>query len=119
MPSVFTRLDKRMPYSYTEKKYISKAVLDAQLDDDFHHKKRAERTVPMNRYNFSLTDDIPTGPSEHYLEQKRLKLSVNTDMEEEYQLIVSVCILPVFFNIILAILALSQLFSLFAPKLKP
>lgn len=86
VPSVFTRTDRNVSYSYTDKKYITKEP-NPETSDDVHQKKRAERGIPISRFVFNLTNNIPNSPPEHYLEQKRLKVAASPEIEKEFQII--------------------------------
>lgn len=55
--------------------------------NDEVHKSRNDRGLPISRYVFNLSDDLPTEPNEYYLKQKSARLSVYPKLEEEYPVV--------------------------------
>lgn len=90
VPANFTRSDKPINYSYSDKRYPNKKeqAQDKESDkDDFHNKRRSERGIGMAHYSFNLTDSLPTEPHEAYVKQQQLRLSVYPPLKQEMETI--------------------------------
>ncbi|XP_022128713.1 general transcription factor 3C polypeptide 5 [Pieris rapae] len=87
VPSSFTRFDKPINYSYTDKKInvTEEELLNA--DPDEVHKMRSDRGIPVRRFSFNLVDEIPTEPHEYFVNIKNSKASTNPQINEEYEIV--------------------------------
>ncbi|XP_073942100.1 general transcription factor IIIC subunit l(2)37Cd [Choristoneura fumiferana] len=85
VPANFTRSDKPINYSYTDKRYPDKKAAKEEDSDknDVHSKRRTDRGIGMTPYTFNLTDTLPTEPNEAYLKQYALRLSVYPALAQE------------------------------------
>ncbi|KAI5634528.1 RNA polymerase III transcription factor (TF)IIIC subunit domain-containing protein [Phthorimaea operculella] len=70
VPTNFTRSDKPVSYSYTDKRYISTGKTHEA--EDLHGRIRLERGHPLAKFSFNLIDDIPTEPNEYYLRAAKI-----------------------------------------------
>ncbi|XP_045459113.1 general transcription factor 3C polypeptide 5 [Melitaea cinxia] len=87
-PFNFTRSDKPIAYCYTDKRYSTKEYVkeeyDSVINDDIH-KSRSERGIPIPRYLFNLSNDLPIEPNEYYLKQKKNRLAIYPQLENEFK----------------------------------
>ncbi|XP_026488653.2 general transcription factor 3C polypeptide 5 [Vanessa tameamea] len=89
-PFNFTRSDKPISYCYTDKRYSTKDLVKEETENttkDEVHKLRGDRGLPIARYTFNLTDDLPTEPNEYYLKQKKTRLTIYPQLENEYKIV--------------------------------
>lgn len=100
VPANFTRSDKPINYSYTDKRYPDKKTVNEEEEDksDLHKKRRTDRGTGMSQYTFNLTDTLPTEPNEAYLKQYALRLSVYPALAEELKTIEKVRTLFTYLN---------------------
>ncbi|XP_047042300.1 general transcription factor 3C polypeptide 5 isoform X2 [Helicoverpa zea] len=81
IPSSFTRLEKPITYTYTDKRYPDRP----DQGDNVHNKTRSLRSSQVAPYTFNLIDDWPSEPHESYVKQKDLKCESSPRMVEEYE----------------------------------
>lgn len=84
VPNSFTRSDKPISYAYTDKRYGEKRT-EIEDESTIHRKLRIERGRPLTRHDFNLIDDLPAEPHEYFLQQKDVRLTVYSTLEEEFQ----------------------------------
>ncbi|XP_045766921.1 general transcription factor 3C polypeptide 5 [Maniola jurtina] len=85
-PSSFARLDKPINYFYTEKRYIKASLKDeSMMVDDDVHKSRVDRGLPIARYTFNLSEDLPLEPHNYYLKRKATRESIYPPLKEEFE----------------------------------
>ncbi|CAG4943942.1 unnamed protein product [Colias eurytheme] len=87
VPGNFIRFDKPINYYYTDKRsYVAKND-DLPDDKDEVHKMRSERGVPIPKYQFNLTDELPTEPHEYFVDIKNSKIIGNQQLEQEFEMV--------------------------------
>ncbi|RVE48774.1 hypothetical protein evm_006548 [Chilo suppressalis] len=83
VPSSFSRTEKPYNYAYTNKKNSEK--IDYTDKDLIAH--RRSRSVPLVRYKFSLTNELPSEPNEHALKRFKQRLKIQPQMAQEFEFI--------------------------------
>ncbi|VVD02713.1 unnamed protein product [Leptidea sinapis] len=88
LPGAFTRFEKPVGYSYTDKKtYLHKdddLSLDAGDKDDVH-KTRSDRIKPSARCNFNLDEIFPTEPNAFFTKAAGEKSAASPQFKAEYE----------------------------------
>ncbi|CAH2104394.1 unnamed protein product [Euphydryas editha] len=87
-PFNFTRSDKPIAYCYTDKRFGTKDFVKEEsnsVTNDDVHKARSERGLPIPRYIFNLSEDLPSEPNEYYLKQKKNRLAIYPQLENEFK----------------------------------
>lgn len=88
IPPSFTRFEKPIRYSYTEKRYLMERSLPEISElDNIHSKIRSLRGTNVAPYVFSLTDDPPTEPNESTLRIKAFKEEITPSLKQEYEIV--------------------------------
>ncbi|XP_072936997.1 general transcription factor 3C polypeptide 5 [Epargyreus clarus] len=87
VPSSFTRSDRPINYTYTDKRYFSHKDTPENTQDDEVRRTRTERSIPLARYRFTLTDELPSEPHEYYIKRKDVKFAMCPEMEQDYETI--------------------------------
>ncbi|XP_039765132.1 general transcription factor 3C polypeptide 5 isoform X2 [Pararge aegeria] len=89
IPSNFTRSDKPINYFYTEKRYQTKDTAndESMSADDEVHKCRSDRALPIPRYIFNMSEDLPLEPNEYYLKKKDSRQSLYPPLQGEFEVV--------------------------------
>ncbi|XP_041980297.1 general transcription factor 3C polypeptide 5 [Aricia agestis] len=86
LPANFTRIDKSTNYYYTDKKvYCQKEIKRESGVDGDTHRMRMDRSIPVARYTFNLTNDLPTEPHDFYIQAKKTRESIYPQLQNEYE----------------------------------
>lgn len=91
VPSNFTRTEKPINYAYTDKRYFS--LSDGKdADDNVHNTRRTARTKQYSKYEFSLTNEMPTEPHDSMVKHLQGKIAMQPLLQEEYDIVKKVYI---------------------------
>lgn len=85
IPANFSRSDKPINYFYTAKRY--QANNDDPSSVDEVHKSRTDRALPIARYIFNLSEDLPLEPNEYYLKRRDTRMAIYPQLKEEFEVV--------------------------------
>ncbi|XP_075992614.1 general transcription factor IIIC subunit l(2)37Cd [Anticarsia gemmatalis] len=86
IPPSFTRFEKPIRYTYTEKRYLTdRSSPEQSVGESVHNKIRSLRASHVAPYIFSLNSDMPTKPNDSSLSLKAFKEELNPTIGQEYE----------------------------------
>lgn len=95
VPSSFTRAEKPTNYAYTDKKYYGQNEAK-DIDDNIHNKRRTARTRHHFKYEFNLTNELPSEPHDSNIKYLQSKIVVAPHLARDYEVVKKVCGIYIF-----------------------